>query len=273
MCKGLPASGKSTWSKEQKNLKRINKDDLRSMLDDSRWSRKNEEFILIARDTIIDFAFRDGYSVIVDDTNLAPKHEENLRYIAKCYGAKFEIKDFTDIPLETCITRDLKRQNSVGEKVIRDMYNRYLKPKTEPYNPGNLPKAIICDIDGTLSVMGDRSPFDWEKVGRDAVNSPVDDLLSRYSTYQVKKILVSGRDSICRKETEAWLEENDIAYDELFMRPEGDTRKDSIVKKEIFDNNIRDKYNVLFVLDDRNQVVEMWRDLGLNCFQVREGNF
>lgn len=47
LCKGLPASGKSTWTREliDKNpekYKRINKDDLRAMLDNGKWSNKNE---------------------------------------------------------------------------------------------------------------------------------------------------------------------------------------------------------------------------------------
>jgi hypothetical protein len=57
------------------------------------------------------------------------------------------------------------------------------------------------------------------------------------------------------------------------MRAEGDTRKDSIIKEEIYRAEIENKYNVLFVLDDRNQVVELWRRLGLTCLQVAEGNF
>lgn len=64
-----------------------------------------------------------------------------------------------------------------------------------------------------------------------------------------------------------------MAYDWLYMRPEGDVRKDTEIKREIFDNYIRDKYRVLFVLDDRNSVVKMWRDLGLKCLQVAEGDF
>lgn len=75
------------------------------------------------------------------------------------------------------------------------------------------------------------------------------------------------------KKTEKWLRGNDITYGMLLMRPEGDIRKDSIVKREIFENYIRDYYNIQFVLDDRNQVVEMWRSLGLKCLQVAEGDF
>lgn len=57
------------------------------------------------------------------------------------------------------------------------------------------------------------------------------------------------------------------------MRKSGDMRKDSIVKREMFDEHIRGRYNVNFVLDDRNQVVELWRSMGLTCLQVADGDF
>ena len=66
---------------------------------------------------------------------------------------------------------------------------------------------------------------------------------------------------------------NYIEYDLLAMRKAGDTRKDSIIKKEMFEEYVEDKYKILFVLDDRNQVVEFWRSLGLTCLQVAEGDF
>lgn len=70
-----------------------------------------------------------------------------------------------------------------------------------------------------------------------------------------------------------WLEANNIGYHELLMRNKDDNRKDSIIKKELFDKHIRGRYDVMFVLDDRNQVVEMWRSLGLKCLQVENGDF
>ena len=71
-----------------------------------------------------------------------------------------------------------------------------------------------------------------------------------------------------------FFEKNDLNEpDELFMRPTGDTRKDSILKKEIYDNHIKGKYNVKYVLDDRDSVVEMWREQGLTCLQVAPGDF
>ena len=57
------------------------------------------------------------------------------------------------------------------------------------------------------------------------------------------------------------------------MRTLGDMRKDSIVKQELYEQNILGKFNVSFILDDRQQVVDMWRSLGLTVFQVAEGDF
>jgi len=75
-------------------------------------------------------------------------------------------------------------------------------------------------------------------------------------------------------QTERWLAKHNVPYDMLIMRKHTDTRKDSIIKKEIFDEHIKGKYFVRFVLDDRNQVVDMWRqDLGLPCLQVYYGDF
>lgn len=134
-------------------------------------------------------------------------------------------------------------------------------------------KAIIVDIDGTLALKGDRSPFDWMRVGEDKVNEPIKWLVRSFKP-TVAIIVFSGRDSVCRDITEKWLGENGIPYKDLFMRPEGDMRKDSIVKKELYDKYVKGNYEVAFVLDDRNQVVDMWRnELGLTCLQVAEGNF
>lgn len=276
MCKGLPGSGKSTWAREQIGFKRINKDDLRKMLDNSVWSKQNEKFILVARDILIHHALSQGISIISDDTNLAPKHEETLRNIAKQYKAEFIVQDFTDVPIEVCIERDLKRFDSVGERVIRKQARDFLFPKETnrvvPLSPNPaLPDAIICDIDGTLALFGGANPYNRD-FSEDWVNLPIVSILDSYiSSYKI--ILVSGRKDTYREVTERWLVDNDIHYDYLFMRKGDDNRKDFIIKQEIYEAEIKDKYNILFVLDDRNQVVELWRSLGLTCLQVAEGDF
>lgn len=275
MTKGLPASGKTTYAKElvKQGWKRVNKDDLRAMVDDSRWSKANENIIFKTRDNLIRLYLGEGLNVVVDDTNLADKHELHLLEIAREYKADFEIYDLTNVSVDECIARDKKRQNYVGEKVIHNMYRQFLKPKIEPYKPdADLPLAIICDIDGTLAHMDGRSPYDWKRVGEDKVDEEIRGILALYRLF-AEIIIVSGRDGSCVQETKDWLSENGIDYDALYMRSANDSRKDNIVKREIFDNHIRDQYNIRFVLDDRNQVVEMWRDLGLKCYQVADGDF
>lgn len=132
--------------------------------------------------------------------------------------------------------------------------------------------AIICDIDGTIAHRVDRSPFNWKEVGRDRPDDIIIEMLTVLEP-AYKIVMVSGRDSICKPETEAWLDNHFAWYDALYMRDHLDNRKDSIVKQEIYEQFIKPNYQVKFVLDDRNQVVEMWRSLGLKCLQVAEGDF
>ena len=276
MLKGLPASGKSTYAKElvskNHNWVRVNKDDLRAMMNNGEFSYKLEKQIVKTERELVDIALKNGKSVVIDDTNFNLDHELFFRGSARQYGAEFNVK-FFDTPLEECIKRDIKRPNGVGETVIRRMYDQYLKPKPAIYErDGSLPKAIICDIDGTLAHMKDRSPFDWSRVDQDEVDPIIRNLLNAIKNkYFI--ILTSGRDEVCRENTEKWLRENDIPHARLFMRNENDNRKDTVIKRELFENYIRDYYNIQFVLDDRNQVVEMWRSLGLKCLQVQEGDF
>src|SRR6266567_2110776 len=178
ICSGLPACGKTTWckeliDKEPGRYKRISKDDLRAMLDNGRWSKGNENFILKARDALIFRALQEGYHLLIDDTNLHPKHEQAIRELVKGV-ATVEIKDFTDVPLEECIERDRKRPNYVGEQVIRRMYRDFLQMKPIPptYN-SELPDAVICDLDGTLALMNGRNVYDAAKCEEDIVNKPV----------------------------------------------------------------------------------------------------
>lgn len=293
MLKGLPASGKTTWAKEfilsqpANSWKRVNKDELRQMLDIGRWSKGNEEMVKSIRDNVVAEALRMGCHVIVDDTNLDPKHERRLRELAKEFGAGFEVITFNS-PLEKCLERDAARPNPVGEKVIRDMWNRYLAPEEArgtslhwDLDP-ELPSAVICDLDGTLADIGSRSPYDASTCSLDRVNDPVHYVLSALGrdNKKLSLIFMSGREEKYRAETLAWLTANTallldsykMVY--LFMRPTGDNRKDSIIKKELFEQHVAGKFNTLLVLDDRDQVVEMWRkELGLPCFQVNYGNF
>lgn len=140
-------------------------------------------------------------------------------------------------------------------------------------NP-DLPKSIICDLDGTLALMKDRSPFDASKCDNDLVHHPVANLLKNYKTLGYKILLVSGRENVYKEPTLRFLEKHEVTFDELLMRRAKDYRKDSIIKTEIYNDFIKGKYFIEFILDDRNQVVDAWRkDLKLPCFQVYYGDF
>lgn len=280
LTRGLPGSGKSTWAKQMVaespgSYRRVNKDELRSMLGISKLSRSNENFVLATRDDIILRALDEGKHVIVDDTNLASKHEARISQLVKG-KATVSIENF-DVPLDECIRRDLARNNSVGERVIRQMWRQFYAPTFEkPAYIDGAPHAIIVDLDGTYALMGDRSPYDAARCEIDTLNTVVHSVVQGYVGLDPSRnvVLCSGRQSDFREQTERWLATNNIAYDALFMRASGDARKDNIVKRELFDNHIRHHYNIDFVLDDRNQVVDMWRsELGLVCLQVAEGDF
>lgn len=86
-------------------------------------------------------------------------------------------------------------------------------------------------------------------------------------------IVMSGRSDSCRKETAQWLVDNGIPYEHLFMRKNGDMRADWIVKDELIRKHVHNRYNVVYCLDDRNQVVDHNRDMGYRVFQVAPGNF
>lgn len=273
MLKGLPASGKSTYAKElvAKGWKRVNKDELRTMINDGKWSKDNEHNIKVSQNNIVAgfLGVTGKYNVVIDDTNFA--YEEHWRDVAEAFNVDFEVK-FFDTPVMECIERDSKRgEKSVGAKVIIGMYDKYLRPKAPPWSEDKQ-NAYIFDIDGTLAKMNGRSPYDYSKVMTDVPNHSIT-MISRILSTTLPIIIVSGRTDDCREDTERWLQENGVQYDFLYMRKAGDSRNDAIVKREIYDEYIKDKYNVLAVFDDRNRVVDMWRSLGLTCCQVNYGFF
>jgi predicted kinase len=285
LMKGLPGSGKSTYAKaliddNPETYKRINRDDLRAMFDNAKTNQANEKFIKKVRDLLITHALEEGKNVIVDDTNLSDKNYNRVSQLVREYNIKFsenvvlEIKEM-DTPIEVCIERDSLRENPVGAKVIKQMSNHFFKdsPEYAEQNPA-LPKALICDLDGTLALMNGRNPFDASKCDEDLLNEPVANVLRNYKQLGYKILLVSGREDQYKTPTLRFLEKYAIEFDDLMMRKSKDSRKDSIIKTEIYNEFIKEKYFIEFVLDDRNQVVDTWRnDLKLPCFQVYYGDF
>lgn len=157
----------------------------------------------------------------------------------------------------------------------------------------NKPNAIIVDIDGTIAThAGIRDHYDYDNVHLDKPKYEIIRIINCIrASYggHVQLLFVSGRDARCREKTQEWLIENWARWDYnlctwtrsyceflhhyVYMRAEGDKRPDDQIKREIYLEQIEPNYNVLYVFDDRDRVVKMWRELGLTCLQVAEGNF
>lgn len=141
-----------------------------------------------------------------------------------------------------------------------------------------LPTINIVDIDGTVAAHPNRGHHDYAKVGEDL---PIHKIISLVNTLDMDvdyTMFVSGRPYSCHEDTEQWLRTHVRAFDpaygsRLFMRATGDYRKDDIVKQEIYFREIHNIYTVNYVIDDRNRVVKMWRELGLTVLQVADGDF
>lgn len=281
---GVSASGKSTWARENQdsNTFIIERDEVRFDLFTNgvadwrlyKHTKEKEKRVTELCLEVWNSLVLMNYNVIVSDTNLKQSAHNYWKDLADKAGYDFEIK-YLSIDLDEAIKRDSKRGLlSVGRNVILQQWQNWLKiyPGHKFYVPNeNLLPAIICDLDGTLADMaGLRGPFDWEKVGLDKCRVWVKEILYSYlDKYpNVQLIICSGRDGVCEPETRKWLLDNDIWQDALFMRRQGDLRKDSIIKEEIFWESIAPNYNVLFCIDDRPQIVRTWKDLGLNVLDV-----
>ena len=322
MLVGIPGSGKSTYakqiiSKDPNNWARINNDDLRSMLNGSVWTADYEKFIGDTRNYLIRDALKRGKNVIIDNLNLNRRHFDDVCKIAKSVNIDVQIyeKSFY-IELSDAIERDSKREGKakVGDAVIQKWWKesggkmfKFYKPRVETYfqtkgNVNNLVEgpahdaklqtAVLCDLDGTLALIHNRSPYDATDCDvKDAPNKPVIATVLAHYKQGCKIIFCSGRENKYRPETIRFIEKHvrvdntrftedpmetsstePIQY-QLHMRKTDDFRKDAIIKDEIYQEHIEGKYNVLCVLDDRDQVVEFWRSKGLTCFQVAPGNF
>lgn len=289
--KGLPASGKSTWADEfiaeNPNFVKVEKDQIRKngeLFKGGQYVHKrgDESIVLKERDRLVREAFKHGKSVISSDTNLVQKHVTQLTNIAKQNRASVEVKSFLDVPIKELLIRDAKREDSVGEQVIRRMFHDHVKkmPTFLKYDP-NLPTVIVTDLDGTLTKgPKDRSPYEWEKVGQDEINLGLSHILDGVALIGLYPLIIfSGRDEVCRPETEEWLERHDIDYAELHMRrsdhvdEKGNQVADTIVKADMIERYLKGKYNILLWFDDRPQVADMLRDVyGINVAQFGDVN-
>jgi len=185
------------------------------------------------------------------------------------------------------------------------------KPQNSELYPPGTRLAVVCDLDGTLcncehrrhfvtrecvncggtetqffrkrgkfcAACGERMPQkDWEtfkhKLVDDTPNMAVATVLNAMKQTGYAIIFATGRDERFREMTESWLKKWSIVrHNELYMRPNDDNRDDVDIKRTILDQMLEDKYQPVVIFDDRDRVVQMWRDLDYTCFQVAPINF
>jgi predicted kinase len=142
--------------------------------------------------------------------------------------------------------------------------------------------AVIFDIDGTLANCSHRlhhvtaGSKNWDAffagAKDDLPHREIVDLAQILHAAGKTILLVSGRPEKIRVDTEQWMTEQDVHYERLYMRPDGDHRADTLVKSQILDGILADGYEIDFVVDDRPTVVQVWRERGLVCLQCRDWN-
>lgn len=292
---GIPGAGKTTLAQTMvryMNAVIVGRDPLREKLFGYRPDnlqvyyeidsfKENEKIVGAIQDAMIKQALSIGKDVIIDNTNL------ELKFIRDLMKYNVPIKFvLVEVDLAEAIHRDSLRPSPVGEYHIKRYFEKleHLKkvfdfkdwtpdPVQPILNNKRLPGAFVFDIDGTLALKtGDRSPYDWKRVGEDEVNLPVLLALNAIKEHGYRIIICSGRDSVCRPETEEWLDRNAVDYDWLLMRGEKNMRSDTIVKEEMW-RYISEHFNIIAMFDDRQKVVDHGRKLGLTVFQVAPGNF
>jgi len=195
------------------------------------------------------------------------------------------LKMFTDTGLDVCLDRDKKREFPVGQRVIMRMfkqhqdeywpkpiYNADLDDNVKIDNlytgtPGKK-KTVLVDLDGTACIRGDRGWYEWDKVDRDTVNFSVYNIVNGLAKQGFTIVYLSGRDGSSYDMSKKWLIDNKFPDGNMYMRKAKDNRKDSIIKEEIFNNDISSNYDVKFVIDDRPQVCVNWRKMGIEVIQI-----
>jgi hypothetical protein len=245
-------------------------------------------------------AVAEGKDIVVD--RMGFNVQQRARYLVPAKARGYETKIIVlhepyKVCFDRCIARIGNHETIVDEKGARQALQTFFTKYERPiYSEADLiefrypqldlkPWAVYCDLDGTLCNVEHRRHHvrrtdgarkDWKSffdgIADDTVNEPVKATLWAM-TNKFEIVYCSGRADNYRKISQDWLDKHGAPSGPLYMRNRQDSRQDYIVKEILLDFEILCRYQILFCLDDRDQVVEMLRSRGLTVFQVAKGNF
>jgi len=293
---GPPGCGKTIWATlyvENHKAKRVNRDDLRAMMQNKTYNSRDEKVIRRIRDYIVESWLEQGFDVVLDDTNLDPGVFDEMKKIARRVGDVRVREHIVQIERGICWYNNTHRPNAVPEGDWNALWLKYthFQPHDDYLSPPrglqrelaakrfeetDRPLGIIVDIDNTLALHPTgRSPYDHTKISEDIPNTALMGMLTALrETHGYKIFLVTGRSEAAREATEKWLSDHNFDYDNMYMRPldEADT-KDYIIKRAAYETHIKPNYYIVGVYEDREQTTADWRDLGLPVYQIDFGRY
>lgn len=270
---------------------RINRDDIRESLFGSNYvlNREGEGKVTQVEHNLLNKALKNGQQVVSDNTYLDTRFLSKVLNIAHRYNAPIDHKDFP-ISLEEAKRRNSLRDRVVPEGVIDRMYAKLGRGGQFPVFPGSYPvapfsapsekgKLAVCfDMDGTLNDVRAIRHFvakpkhknfdafhrmsEFEPANEDVLQMAHDAHDAGFSV-----LITTARQEKYRETTQKWCDDHGVPYENIFMRPDNDTRPDYAVKKDMM-SNIREYYDVVRCVDDNPQAIQAWKELGIHVSEV-----
>lgn len=289
---GPPCSGKTTWASQDALDMEFDHPPLIVRTKDLSWTlREDGKYNITTLDCITPQEYAmirqaikvDNKTVFVDATNCNQRRISHFNAFARELDCEMVIKPFY-VKYDEAISRNKKRRfdkaNYVPREAITAFYKQYYadtfrdemtdKRVIKEYVEG-LPDCIICDLDVTLAMHQGRGPLDWDEVHTDKIDPRLRSMLNHYMDAGVYVIFITGRVEAARKATHDWLTkpENKLyPWWDLYLRPGKCFDSGEDFKKKVYEEHIKDKYNVICVFEDSQKCVDMWRSLGLLTCQV-----
>jgi predicted kinase len=237
-------------------------------------------------------AVKDGRDIVVDRLNFSKKQRSRYLDVAKANGYSTKIivlHESYQVCLERCLNRkdhETIKDGDAAQSALNMFFTKYERVEDQEADSVERrwpegPKASACwiDIDGTLSDASAREHYlqkekkDWAGFYSELGNDPVNEwcrALANATYYPYVKVLIcTARSREYQEQTERWLHDRFVAWDEIHMRYLGDRRKDFITKEVMYEFEVKTKFNLLFAVEDRITVIDMLRKHGVTVLDCR----